>query len=860
MRLLRVIISLVNRFKWAIWGAPERKVALRNAALMALLLSLLWTPVIYIHLRRTQDDITQRLSSMIRVQAAALSVTLTRSQLLLDWLARSLANREASEFPDENLADEVYDILISAQLDRRSCVGFSAIFPSGYTVRFSPRLDHSVLESAEFPAWTKLSSPDSTSGQAQQSFYGPYRAPSGSLNLVLVSRFRRPGSEATGFLVYEYSLQRLLSETKVSDSEIPIVQELLDENGRHLCGTENLAEKFPLTSDFEIAGRRWQLLALPAADWISLFPAEILYLSSLILVILIASSYSVWWLTIKYGRLNSNLLEKTNALDAANKKIVSDFEELRATQRRLAASELRTRVIYDQIAIGVALVDRNSGRFLHVNPRGCQLLATPETALQQLRLQDLLVYKESGSSLTASDLDAVAPGEYFAKVGSSSIIRIQLTIAQVLSREGESDRVLIVLEDITQRWQAQQELREHEERFRVLVNTLPGPLLYIDSDHCCRFANDVAVSVLERLHGNNFVHPIGRRSEEYLAPPLYDFLKPWIALALRGESSQFETTSEIEQLIGGAWIGFHTPYYRNGQIEGFFAFLVDITEQRRSEIERRQLAERMAEAHRMETVGTLAGGVAHEFNNMLQVVLGHAEVLLVHLQNDAFAQENLNNIRISGRRASDLTKQLLAFARFQNSSPIQLNFADLVPVALRLLRHAVGKDIQLVWNCQQGLDDVLIDQSHLDLILANLIFNSRHALDGKGTIEITARNLPADAAAEAGLPCAGQPSVLLSVCDRGCGMTPEVQTRMFDPFFTTRAIGEGTGLGLSTVYGLVIQNSGRIDVRSAPGNGTSIHMLFPACSNRNGGSGKLKKTMLADGGGVNTLSYHRGVK
>jgi signal transduction histidine kinase len=849
MRLLKAFISLVNRFHWAIIGPRERRTALRNAAFVAMLLSFLWTPVIFIHLRRTQADSAERITAMTNAQAEAFSVTLARSQLLLDWLAKSLTSREASDLPDQKLADEVHDILISGRLDKLSCVGFAAIFPNRYFVRFSPNVDGSVFDTPEFPGWNELTSIETQSVPSQQSLYGPYRTPSGSLNVVLVSRFRRPQSEAMGLLAYEYSLQALLSETKVSDPEVPLVQELLDENGRHLCGTENLEARFPVRSDFEIDGKKWKLLTLPKADWFSLFPAEILYLGSLSFVILIASSYSVWWLTIKYGRLNSNLLEKTNALDAANKKILSDFEELRATQRRLAASELRTRVIYDQIAIGVALVDRNSGRFLHVNPRGCQLLATPETALQQLRLQDLLVYTDSGSSLAAIDLNAVAPGEYFAKAGSSSIIRIQLTIAQVLSREGESDRVMVVLEDITQRWQAQQELREHEERFRVLVNTLPGPLLYIDSDHCCRFANDVAVSVLERLHGNNFVHPIGRRSEEFLAPPLFTFLEPWIELALRGESLQFETTPEIEQLIGGAWIGFHTPYYRNGHIEGFFAFLVDITEQRRSETERRQLAERMAEAHRMETVGTLAGGVAHEFNNMLQVVLGHAEVLLVHLQNDAFAQENLNNIRISGRRASDLTKQLLAFARFQNSSPIQLNFADLVPVALRLLRHAVGKDIQLVWNCQQGLDDVLIDQSHLDLILANLIFNSRHALDGKGTIEITARNLPADAAAEPGLPSAGQPSVLLSVCDRGCGMTPEVQARMFDPFFTTRAIGEGTGLGLSTVYGLVIQNSGRIDVRSAPGNGTSIHMLFPACSNRNGGSGKLKKTMLADGGG-----------
>ena len=831
MRFPRAFRLPLSRSSGADRLQPERRAALRNAATAVLLLAILWTPISLIHLQRTQAGISSRMSALTGGQAKALSVTMSRSQLVLDWLANSLARRQAADLPDEQLADEVYKILISARLDRISCVGFAAIFPNRYMIRFSTQEKHSVFDTAEFPGWKEIIGPDAPAAMPQQSLYGPYNSSSGSRNIVLVSRFRRPGSEATGLVAYEYSLQQLLDECMPSDPEVPLSQELLDQKGRHLCGTKNLQAEFPVWSDFDFGGNRWQLLTLPQAGWISLFPLEILYFWSLGFVILCGSGYSVWWLTIKYGRLNHNLLEKTEALNAANTRIRSDFEELQATQRRLAASELRTRVIYDQIAIGVALVDRKSGRFLHVNPRACQMLNSSETALQQLRLHDVLLLTESGPPLPHDNVNFVEPGEYFAASGDNAMIRIDLTVASLLSRDGASDRVLVILEDITQRWQAQQELREHEERFRVLVNTLPGPLLYIDSNHCCRFANDVAVQVLKQLHGDNFLDPVGRLSEEFLSPPLYAFLQPWIDRALDGDAVQFETTSEIEQLTGGAWIGFHRPFIRNGRSEGFFAFLVDITEQRRSEADRRNLAQRMAEAHRMETVGTLAGGVAHEFNNMLQVVLGHADVLLVHLQNDAFAQENLNNIRLSGRRASDLTKQLLAFARFQTSSPLQLNFADLVPASLRLLRHAAGKDIQLVWNCQKGLDHVLIDESQLDLILANLIFNARHALDGKGTIEISARNLAADAPAEPGLAPAGQPSVLLSVCDKGCGMTPEVQARMFDPFFTTRAIGEGTGLGLSTVYGLVVQNNGRIDVRSAPGKGTSIHILFPSCNN-----------------------------
>lgn len=822
---------------WASWSS-ERRAAFRNTVGFALLLAVLWVPVCIVHAVRIQDELVSQMSIGNSQQAYLVSNTLIRSQNLLDWLATSLAKQSGRGSWDEGISSEFRQLLLSVHLESRACIGFAVLSPSGYKARSCEHLQSSVLDIAGFPGWQELAKPESSSADTPRAVYGPYQAPSGSLNVVLVSRIRLPDAETAGILACEFSLQQLLAETQPKVPRIPLLQELVDENGKHLCGVQNLQTEFPVPVGLEVGGRKWQLLTRPASGWFNMFPAEILYLSSLGFVLLSGGGSTIWWLTLRYSRLNHNLFERTEALNDANMKIRNDLHELRATQRKLAATELRTRVIYDQIAIGVALIDSDSGRIRYVNPCGCLLLNAPEATLQQFRLHDLLIHAESGPPISQSDAGPVAPGEYFAKSGENSIIRIHITIAPVLARDGEPERTLVVLKDITQGWQAQEELRENEQRFRVLIDTLPGPLFYVDSDYRCRFANDIAVQVLKQLNGDSFVHPLGRRNDEFLSPPLNAFMQPLIELALRSEPRLFETTPEFEQLFGSAWIGFHRPFTRNGRIEGVFAFFFEITEQRRNEAERRELAKRMAEAHRMETVGTLAGGVAHEFNNMLQVVLGLADVLLVHLQNDAVAQEHLKNIRVSSRRASDLTRQLLAFARFQTPSPLQLNFADLIPASIKLLRHAAGRDIQLTWDCEPTLDDVLIDQSQLDLILANLIFNSRHALDGKGTIAITARNLSADAAAEPGLPAAGQPSVLLSVCDQGCGMTPEVQARMFDPFFTTRAIGDGTGLGLSTVYGLVIQNNGRIDVRSAPGNGTSIHMLFPACNGRRLGSGK----------------------
>jgi signal transduction histidine kinase len=587
-----------------------------------------------------------------------------------------------------------------------------------------------------------------------------------------------------------------------------------------------------VVSLLSVPGSEWQLLTLPESGWFSLFPPEILFFSAVGLLMVSGSSFAVYRLTFRYGRLNSELREKSEALNAAHEKMSDDFNTLQAAQQRLAASELRTRVIYDRVSVGVALLEGNSGRILHLNPCGHQILGLSDRDIEQLRMQDLLLLNDTVPSPSAIGLSAVVPGEYFVRSGAVGLRRISLQLAPVVPREGEPERVLAVLQDETQRWQAEQELRDHEERIRVLAETLPGPLLFIDSERRCRFANRAALQVLQELGGDAWVDPISRRTEEFVAPPIYQFLQPFIEGALRGEAIQFETNEELEKLLGAAWIGFHRPLIRGGVIQGFFAFLVNISEQRRTEAERRDLAKRLAEAHRMETVGTLAGGVAHEFNNMLQVVLGFADVLLMRFRDDVSVQENLLQIRQAARKASDLTKQLLAFARFQPGSPMRLNFSDLIPASLRLLRHAAGSGVDLKWSSDPGLHDVLIDDSHLDLILANLILNSSHAMGGPGVIEIRAQNLCAEASAEPGLAAAGQPSVVLSVIDSGCGMTPEVQARMFDPFFTTRAVGKGTGLGLSTVYGLVVQNGGRIDVRSAPGQGTAIHLLFPSCGPR----------------------------
>lgn len=807
------------------------RLALRNTLISSLLLLCIWVPVIFLQVLRSQQSAANSFTVNAAHQATGLGRTLIHASLQLRQTAAELEELAPSG-ADYGVVHDLARGMLHRLLEQYgpACNGYVVLrdgvfegstrdsFPTTGTFP-----DGSAFDLLKFPRWQEAAE------SAVPAIVGPLKTAAGRNRLLLPASFRWHQQTEPILLLVEFDIDQLLKENSLLPPGNEIAQEICTVDGQHLFGIRGLVGEYPVFVEFGVPGKTWVLLTVPRDGWFSLFPPEIFFFTTLGLVMLGGSGFSVWRVTLSRCLLVSELEQKSAALNTANLQMQEDLEKIQTAQRLLAASELRTRLIYEHMPVGVCLLEADTGRVLSVNPQGCRILSLSEAELQQRQLRDLLLLGDFDGGAADNPGAQIQSGEYFARSGDAGLCRVQLSLAPVVRRDGESERQLAVLQDVTARWQAQQELREHEERMRVLADTLPGPLLFVDAEERCRFANQATVALLRMVNDSPDISPLGLRSEEIVPAPIYSFLKPFIARALMGEETHFETTAEIEQLGHGAWMFFHRPLRREGRIAGFFAFLVDISQQRRNESQRRELAARMAEAHRMETVGTLAGGVAHEFNNMLQVVLGFADVLLVHCEKDEFAAENLNHIRHASRRASDLTKQLLAFARFQPGTPLRLNLADLVPASLKLLRHAAGDEAQIRWTCEERLRDVLLDASHLDLILANLLLNASHAMNGKGVIDVRARNLPAGSPPEPGLEAASKDSVVLSIRDTGCGMTPEVQSRMFDPFFTTRAVGQGTGLGLSTVYGLVVQAGGEITVRSAPGKGTSIHLLFPAC-------------------------------
>jgi PAS domain S-box-containing protein len=296
-------------------------------------------------------------------------------------------------------------------------------------------------------------------------------------------------------------------------------------------------------------------------------------------------------------------------------------------------------------------------------------------------------------------------------------------------------------------------------------------------------------------------------------------------IAQRADGSEFPVEVEIASIHGhGA--------------RGFTAFIRDLTERRRIERiearsrelqeQSRRAEEQLRQAQKVEAIGRLAGGVAHDFNNILAVILSYASLALDSLPPGSPLSADLEQIRRAGMRAADLTRQLLAFSRQQVLQPRPVDPGAILAGMSKMLRRMVGGEVKVALNTDPSLGTIYADPTQIEQVMMNLVINARDAMPGGGKIEIKAANVDLDAAfatAHAGVT-AGR-YVQITVTDTGVGMDEATCSRIFEPFFTTKEIGKGTGLGLSTVLGIVQQTGGRIWVDSQPGRGSTFRICFP---------------------------------
>jgi PAS domain S-box-containing protein len=289
---------------------------------------------------------------------------------------------------------------------------------------------------------------------------------------------------------------------------------------------------------------------------------------------------------------------------------------------------------------------------------------------------------------------------------------------------------------------------------------------------------------------------------------------------------------DYDELLREAYAYDARPPYiiemAKGRLQTSAWLIGSLAEARQAEAEHAKLEAQFRHSQKMEAIGRLAGGVAHDFNNILQGIIGYGELLVERLPEADESQEFAREIVVEGKRAATLTRQLLAFARKQASDPKVLDLNEAVVATLKMLRRLLGEDIELRWVPATERCLVKVDPSQLEQILANLAVNSRDAIDGVGRITLETQTVTLDEAESALIPgCRPGRYVLLLFSDDGCGMDQTVMEHLFEPFFTTKVRGRGTGLGLATVYGIVDQSGGLISVTSEPGKGTAFKIYLP---------------------------------
>jgi PAS domain S-box-containing protein len=500
----------------------------------------------------------------------------------------------------------------------------------------------------------------------------------------------------------------------------------------------------------------------------------------------------------------------------------STYEELKRKVKELEESEKGYRALVDNIPDLLYRLDLQ-GKIIYVSPSVYHLTGyTIEEAIG-MNVEEAFYLIPEKRSLFLSKLQqngSVTNFEARLKRKDGSIWWTSTNAHYLKDANGEIKGIEGISRDISELKYTLNALKESEQRYRTLHDASFGGIFIHDQGivlECNQGLSEITGHTLDELIGmdalNTLVAPDWRKTVRQNIDS--GFGQPYEVEGLRKDGTLYPL------LIQGKNIPYKGRTVRAVEYR-------DLTEKKQADQEREDLEGKLRQAQKMEAVGRLAGGVAHDFNNMLSVILGHAGMALAGLEPSHPLYSRLEQIRNAGERSADLTRQLLAFARKQTVSPKVLDLNRTVGGMTSMLQRLIGESIDLAWLPGENLWPVKMDPGQIDQILANLCVNARDAIADVGKVTIETGNAEFDEAfCMDHMGFLSGEYVLLAVSDDGCGIESETLESIFEPFFTTKDSGKGTGLGLAMVYGVVKQNDGFINVYSQPNQGTTFKIYLP---------------------------------
>ncbi|MFN8223870.1 MAG: PAS domain S-box protein [Gaiellales bacterium] len=487
------------------------------------------------------------------------------------------------------------------------------------------------------------------------------------------------------------------------------------------------------------------------------------------------------------------------------------------------AAERRFRDLVEQLPLAMYLAERTAGLPpVYVNPTIEALVGfTPEEWVRDRPFwslvdpRDLELVRSVDQQLQASDEPVGAT--YRLRRRDGGTIWVQDHAVAVRDANDELTLVQGFLLDITETVEITEELRDSEARSRAFVQTAWDAFV----TH-----QDGIVTAVE----GGFDEISGRPNEMTVGMRILDLVaeheRPRIATRMRDLDT---SVAEIDVLHTDGSVVPVEVVTRNIEVDGAVTRQIavrDIRDRRRAEAALAEAESRARHAQKLEAVGRLAGGIAHDFNNLLMAISGYADIILDSLPDGSPLRDDATEIRATASRGAELTRQLLAFSRRQVMEQQVLALPAVVADAAALLERLVGDQVRIVTDLDPATPAILGNRGELDQVLANLVVNARDAMPQGGTVEITTRPLHVGPAASRGLLPGDY--AILTVADNGTGMDEATRAQIFEPYFTTKEPGKGTGLGLATVYGIVTQLDGAVEVETEPGKGTTFTLAFPA--------------------------------